>query len=70
MDKPVVKELIQDELTPANLRDELSKLLIDPIRLEELKKDYSDLKSLLKRGGHASFNAAKIIVDFLRANVS
>ena len=70
MDKPVVKELIQDELTAPNLRDELSKLLSDPARLEELKKDYRDLKSLLRKGGHASANAAKSIVDYLRANVS
>jgi lipid-A-disaccharide synthase len=70
MDKPVVKELIQDELTATNLREELSKLLNDPTHLEELKKDYRDLKSLLKRGGHASANAAKSIVEYLHANAS
>ena len=70
MDKPVVKELIQDDLTATNLRDELGKLLNDPKHLEELEQDYKDLKSLLKKGGHASFNAAKIIVDFLRTSVS
>jgi len=70
MDKPVVKELIQDELSATNLRDELNKLLNDSAHLEELKKDYRDLKSLLKKGGHASANAAKSIVEYLQTNVS
>src|SRR5450755_1688379 len=49
MNKPVVKELIQDEMNAENIVTELSKLLNDPTHLEELKKDYRDLKSLLKR---------------------
>jgi len=66
MDKYVVKELIQDDLTVDNLQHELNDLLNNPQRRELLKKDYEDLKDILSRGGHASANAAKSIVEFLR----
>jgi lipid-A-disaccharide synthase len=65
MDKPVVKELIQDELTPANLRKELTALLDDQTRKQALAADYQQLKQLLSKGGPASYNAAKSIVGFL-----
>ncbi len=67
MDKPVVKELIQDEMNPGNLKRELEKLLTDPGKQEQLKKDYAGLKNMLSKGGHASANAAQIIVQYLRA---
>lgn len=62
MDKLVVKELIQNDLTVENLTKELSVLLNDEQRQEVLKKDYDDLKNILSAGGNASANAAKIIV--------
>ena len=65
MDKPVVKELIQDELTPANLRKELTALLEDQTRKQALAADYQQLKQLLSKGGPASYNAANSIVTFL-----
>ena len=65
MDKEVVKELIQDELTVNNIVSELKKLLEDPVRKKELEQDYHDLKELLGRGGHASANAAKSIWAYL-----
>ncbi|MBS1564926.1 MAG: lipid-A-disaccharide synthase, partial [Bacteroidetes bacterium] len=65
MDKPVVKELIQDDLTVENLRRELTALLNDKERRAVLAKDYQDLKKLLSQGGHASANAAESIVRFL-----
>ncbi len=65
MDKLVVKELIQDELTPANLVKELRLLLTDEKRKTELQKDYTDLKTLLAAGGHASAQAAKKIVEII-----
>jgi lipid-A-disaccharide synthase len=68
MDKPVVKELIQDELTVGNLRLELEELFNNPSKKAELQQDYSNLKSLLGQGGHASANAAKIIVAWLGVN--
>lgn len=65
MDREVVKELIQDQLTVDNIKLELEKLLHDPVRKANLEKDYRGLKEILSRGGHASANAAKIIVDWL-----
>jgi lipid-A-disaccharide synthase len=64
MDKEVVKELIQDELTVENLKKELDKLLTDRKNQQQLQQDYLALKNLLKQGGHASANAAKSIYNF------
>ena len=66
MDKLVVKELIQDELTTPNLVKELSLLLSDNSRKKELQKDYAALKELLSAGGNASAKAAKSIFDFIK----
>jgi lipid-A-disaccharide synthase len=65
MEKEVVKELIQDEMTAANCTRELKALLTDTAKQEQLKKDYTDLKNLLSQGGHASANAAKSIYAFI-----
>ncbi|HTS44420.1 MAG TPA: lipid-A-disaccharide synthase [Puia sp.] len=67
MDKPVVKELIQNELTVENLHRELKDLLENPQKQLQLKRDYEDLKTILSLGGKASANAAKSIVDFLKS---
>ena len=66
MDKVVVKELIQDEMTTDNIRRELDLLLNDPAKQEQLRKDYADLKTLLSKGGNASANTANSIVEFLK----
>ena len=63
MNKPVVKELIQDDLTVENLKHELSQLLNDPERQRQLHQDYHDLKQMLSSGGDASANAARIIFN-------
>lgn len=65
MDKPVVKELIQNELTPGNLRKELDALLTNEATQQQLKEDYSSLQHLLGQGGHASARAAALIVGYL-----
>jgi len=65
MDKLVVKELIQDDLTPENLRRELDDLLHNDHRRSQLQEDYRALKELLSKGGHASANAAASILRFL-----
>ena len=65
MDKEVVKELIQDELTIENCTKELQQLLTDQKKQQQLKTDYAALKKLLSQGGHASANAAKSIYNFL-----
>jgi lipid-A-disaccharide synthase len=66
MDRLVVNELIQDELTPENLARELKELLFDPARINKLKQDYAALKELLGKGGNASAKAAASIVNFLK----
>ena len=66
MDKPVVKELIQHELTIENLSRELHEILHNQQRIAQIKKDYADLRALLQQGGNASSKAAQEIVGFLQ----
>jgi lipid-A-disaccharide synthase len=68
MDKKVVKELIQDELTPDNLRRQLEDLLQNNTHQQQLRDDYRQLKELLSQGGHASANAAASILRYLTPN--
>jgi lipid-A-disaccharide synthase len=65
MDKPVVKELIQNELTVENLKKELNELLTNENRITEIKRDYAELKKILSQEGNASEKAARSIVEFL-----
>lgn len=67
MDKLVVKELIQHDLTVENLRKELNELLHNNERKKQLQADYAALKDLLGKGGKASARAAESIVHFLNA---
>ncbi|MBS1513344.1 MAG: lipid-A-disaccharide synthase [Bacteroidetes bacterium] len=67
MDKLVVKELIQNDLTTENLVAELHLLLNDPDKQRQLAADYAALKNLLSQGGHASANAARSIHHFLQS---
>ena len=66
MDKEVVKELIQDDLTTENAVKELKEILDNPARKLQIQQDYISLKRLLSQGGHASANAAKSIYHFLQ----
>jgi len=68
MDKPVVKELIQHELTVENLTTELKALLTDESHKQQLKEDYAALKNILSAGGDASAKAAKSIYEFTVGN--
>ena len=65
MDKLVVTELIQDEMNEVNLVNELSILLENKERQQQLGEDYSVLKAILSEEGNASAKAAKLIYDFL-----
>lgn len=65
MDKEVVKELIQHELTPDNLQHELNELLHNPARQQQLSTDYKALHELLSQGGYAAAKAAASIFQFL-----
>ncbi len=63
MDKEVVKELIQDQLTVENLKKELNLILFDAEKKQQLKTDYEALMNLLSQGGNASSNAARLIYN-------
>ncbi|MBK8141716.1 MAG: lipid-A-disaccharide synthase [Chitinophagaceae bacterium] len=65
MDKLVVKELIQADLTAEKLKTELISLLHNEDRIREIKKDYIALKQMLHKDGNASAKAAASIVQFL-----
>src|SRR6186713_974290 len=67
MDKEVVKELIQDELTVLNLTKELDSILHDKEKISRIKNDYDALKKLLHQQTNASEKAATIIVDFTKS---
>lgn len=64
MDKPVLKELIQNDLTPENIEAELKQLLTNHKKQRQLLEDYEELRYTLGNAG-ASNNAATIIVDDL-----
>ena len=61
MDKPVVTELIQNELTEANLKAALTRLLQDETYKKELKQDYKILWHKLGDKKASSLAAAEII---------
>lgn len=62
MDKPVVKELIQDNCNPLEIHSELSKVLFNKDTISELKLDMFKLKEILGGSG-ASEKAAKLIYN-------
>ena len=64
MDKPVVKELIQDELNEQNLKQELKKLLDDEAHRKQVIKDYEELWHNLG-DTPASETAAKEIISLV-----
>lgn len=66
MDKLVVKELIQNDLTADNLKAELELLLHDGNKKAQLQQDYAALKQLLDQGGGASAKAAASVIAFLK----
>jgi lipid-A-disaccharide synthase len=66
MDKLVVKELIQNDLTAVNLKAELELLLHDGNKKAQLQQDYAALKQLLDQGGGASAKAAASVIAFLK----
>ncbi len=64
MEREVVTELIQHELTSKNLIEELTKINIDKFYRENILGDYKQLNEKLGGPG-ASGRAAKSILDFL-----
>ena len=61
MDREVVKELIQNDLTPNNVANELKSLLASSKRQKKLLEDYEELKAVLGNAG-ASDKAAETII--------
>ncbi|RYD83307.1 MAG: lipid-A-disaccharide synthase, partial [Sphingobacteriales bacterium] len=65
MDKPVVKELIQDDFNEEKVSAELKALLEDNIYRNRILADYKKLKTMLGGEG-ASARAAEIVYNFLQ----
>jgi lipid-A-disaccharide synthase len=70
MDKPVVTELIQENLTVPNITRELDAVLHNTQRLQQMRQDYDELKNLLQQGGNASAKAAESIIHFTKLNAA
>jgi lipid-A-disaccharide synthase len=64
MDRPVVKELIQQDLTVQNLEKELALLLSDEVVRKKMFSDYEELRIKLGSKG-ASERAAQVIEKYL-----
>jgi len=64
LDRPAVKELIQDELNPKSIVSELKNVLKEGEKRDRMLQDYDDLWEKLGSGG-ASERAAKLIVSAL-----
>lgn len=60
MDKPVIRELIQNEMNESNIREELNKLLNDKIYVNAMLHDYAELKTKLGGVGASSRIANEI----------
>ena len=65
MNKEVVKELIQEELTTQNLVTALNDLLENPVKQAQIKEDYAALQNALYTGQNASEVSAEIILKEL-----
>lgn len=65
LDKPVVKELIQQDMSYENMKAELKSLLFDDERKKKILQDYNELDELLNGNG-VSDRIAKKIVGYLQ----
>ena len=68
MNKEVVKELIQNDLTPENITKELSLILNDKEKIRQIKDDYKKLRNELSEEGSASKKAAELIYEVASLN--
>lgn len=66
MDKEVIKELIQGDLTEKNIVNELEQLLHNAKRQRRILEDYDELRDRLGNAG-ASAKAAEVIVEAAKA---
>ncbi|MDA3614123.1 lipid-A-disaccharide synthase [Polluticaenibacter yanchengensis] len=65
MDRPLVKELIQFDMTAENIVKELKLLLYDQQYQQKIKAGYKELKNILTVDGNASETAANAILKFM-----
>jgi lipid-A-disaccharide synthase len=65
MDREIIKELIQQECTASHLQKELSILLTDKLRYNQLVKEYGEIKAILGNGG-ASKKVAQSLLKTIR----
>ena len=63
MDKPIVKELIQNEFTAANISDELKRLLQDESYRTHMINEYEQLIKHLGGGGASARIAKHLVTD-------
>lgn len=68
MDRPVVKELIQNELNTVNLTHELNLILNDASTRELINRNYAELREILGGDG-ASRRAAASVFGFVRKRI-
>ncbi len=68
MDKEVVKELIQNDLTPASITAELKKIL-EPVNRARIFSEYKILQDMLNAGGAAEKTALLIAADLKKGQV-
>jgi lipid-A-disaccharide synthase len=61
-DRPIVRELIQDDLTPKNVADEAVSLLTDERRVAAMRKDLAEVRAKLGGSG-ASIRAAHAVIS-------
>ncbi len=66
MDREIVKELIQAEMTAANIATELKKITEDPAGRERLLNDYRELAGKLGGAGASGKTASLILEHLLR----
>ena len=67
MDRLIVTELIQHDLTTEKLTAELKSLLTDENIRKQLAQDYKELHNILAQEGNASAKAADLIIEELRS---
>lgn len=65
LEREIFPELIQSNCTPENIISESKKILTDPELIHSIKSSLTELTRVLNVG-HASQNAAKLIIDYLQ----
>lgn len=65
MNKEVVKELIQQDCTPENIKRELNEILVGGTKREKMLQDYKELKKLLGEGGASKKVAQSLLKTIL-----